>query len=173
MITRCPYNICDSLFINYYSIKDKFNYIFRYSKPIKLEEITFKNSINEISENFISIYNEANKAEQYQLLNICGPGYRKALEFLIKDYLIYKGNNEEIIKKKFLGNCIKEDIDDIRIKEIAERATWIGNDEVHYNRKWLDKDVNDLKILIEMITSHIQVELDHEKMMQDMPEGKK
>jgi len=71
-------------------------------------------------------------------MEICGVGYRKSLEFLIKDYLIGRapeGEGQaaavEAIKKKFLGTCIKEDIEDANIKLVAQRATWLGNDETH------------------------------------------
>ena len=31
---------------------------------------------------------QAETAEKYGLTLVCGPGYRKALEFLIKDYVL-------------------------------------------------------------------------------------
>jgi hypothetical protein len=42
---------------------------------------------------------------------------------------------------------------------MAERATWLGNDETHYVRKWEDKDINDLKILIKVTLHWIEMEL--------------
>lgn len=50
-------------------------------------------------------------------------------------------------------------IDNPKIKEIAKRATWLGNDETHYFRKWEDKDLNDLKKLIEIVVYFISMEL--------------
>jgi hypothetical protein len=172
IITKCPVNNCESFFLNHYS-NNISRYILRYNEPKRLNEITYEENINEISEEFISIYNEANKAEQHGLKNICGPGYRKALEFLIKDYLIYKENDEEVIKNEFLGKCIKEHIDNEKIKNIAERAVWIGNDETHYNRRWEDKDVKDLKKLIDMTVRYIQDDYDYNEIMKDMSQGKK
>lgn len=70
---------------------------------------------------------------------ICGVGYRKALEFLIKDYLISGESGEErkeAIKNKFLGNCIQYDVVNEQIKIVAQRAVWLGNDETHYTRIW-------------------------------------
>lgn len=97
----------------------------------------FSNTITEISPSFDKIYNEAYKAEQQDLEEICGVGYRKALEFLIKDYLISKGEeNEETIKNAPLGQCIQNYVNDDRIKKVAKRAAWLGNDETHYVRKW-------------------------------------
>jgi hypothetical protein len=73
------------------------------------------------------------------------------------------------VKSTFLGNCIKNWIPDRRIKDIAERAAWLGNDEVHYERKWIDKDVQDLNALIRLVTSYIASEREYQKMMEDMP----
>lgn len=73
------------------------------------------------------------------------------VEFLIKDYTIKKHpEKEDEIRKALLGKCIQNYISVTKIKECAKRATWIGNDETHYVRKWKDKDVKDLKILIQL-----------------------
>ena len=82
-------------------------------------------------------------------------GYRKALEFLIKDYLISLHlDKEEEFRKAALGNCINK-IDNSSIKELARRATWLGNDETHYIRKWEDRDIHDLKNLIDLSYQYI------------------
>ena len=70
-----------------------------------------------------------------------------ALEFLIKDYACLENpDKEEVIKKTLLGKCINEYILDSNVKACAKRATWLGNDETHYVRKWTDQDISDLKI---------------------------
>ena len=33
---------------------------------------------------------------------------------------------------------------------MAKGAVWIGNDETHYVRKWIDKDISDMKRLIDL-----------------------
>ncbi len=134
----------------------------------------FNSTIKDLSTMFCKIYNEAYAAEQTGLEEITGVGYRKALEFLIKDYLIsLHPENEEKIKKKLLGNCINDDIDDQRIKQIAKRATWLGNDETHYVRKWEDKDVSHLKSLIDLCLHWIEAEISTKKILEEMPDGKK
>jgi hypothetical protein len=35
----------------------------------------------------------------------------------------------------FLGNVIKEYIHIPKLKELSERAAWLGNDETHYERR--------------------------------------
>ena len=102
---------------------------------------------------------------------ICGVGYRKALEFLIKDYLISKASDEHIInsiKSTLLSNCIKKYVQNENIKNVAERATWLGNDETHYVRIWADKDVTNLKHLIDLTVRWIENEVETERVLQDM-----
>lgn len=122
-----------------------------YLTPNPPSPIAFPGHINRVSPQFVKIYNEANAAECANLSEIAGMGYRKAVEFLIKDYLISKTEVlEEIekIKRKPLGSCINEYIENPQLKIVAERATWLGNDETHYIRKHEDKDIEDLKRLI-------------------------
>jgi len=120
----------------------------------------FEKEIEDLSPLFSQIYGEAEFAEQEKLMQICGVGYRKALEFLIKDYLIkIKPSDEEDIKKKLLGQCIQDYIDSPKIKSIAEKAVWLGNDETHYVRKWEDKDLKDLKILINITVHFVLMEI--------------
>lgn len=134
---------------------------------------SFSDTIKSISPNFEKIYNQAYCAEQLSLDQICGVGYRKALEFLIKDYLMAGLDDEEekeTIKKKFLSNCIQEDVSDPRIKSVAKRAAWLGNDETHYVRKWADKDVSNLKQLIDLTVRWIEMEVESKKLLEEMPE---
>lgn len=87
------------------------------SEPLKK---TFSSIISDISPDFTIIYNQAFYAEQIHLDQICGVGYRKALEFLIKDYLIHNSEDvifNEKIKSKFLNNCIQDDVKNEMIKE--------------------------------------------------------
>lgn len=152
---------CQNAFVAH-TVKDRQGYhnITELSKGGELKKSEFSKEIIELSPAFVQIFCEAEFAEQEKLMEICGVGYRKALEFLIKDYLIkIKPKEEESIKKKFLGNCIKEDIDNPKIKQIAEKATWLGNDETHYIRKWETKDLTDLKTLISITVNYILMEL--------------
>lgn len=134
---------------------------------------SFSQTIKDISPTFESNYNQALCAEQMSLDQICGPGYRKALEYLIKDYLLLQIENEEQsdkIKNKLLGKCIQEDVVDERIKAVSKRAAWIGNDETHYVRKWAEKDVSNLKQLIDLTVRWIESEVETKRLLEDMPE---
>ena len=59
-------------------------------------------------------------------------------------------------------------MDDPRLKQCAERATWLGNDETHYERKWIDRDVDDLKTLIRLTVNWVESALLTEKYAKGM-----
>ena len=97
------------------------------------------------------------------------------MEFLIKDYLISnttEDTEKEKIKKEFLGAIIEKRVKHAQLKAVAKRATWLGNDETHYERKWQDKDISDLKDLIDLTIRWIETDKLTEKLLHDMPEGK-
>lgn len=96
-------------------------------------------------------------------MEICGTGYRKALEFLVKDYLCHiSPDNADSIKSELLGNSIKR-IESTRIKTLAERCAWIGNDETHYVRKHDDVGLDEIKTFITAILHYVESELAFEK----------
>jgi hypothetical protein len=177
-VFRCTNKTCLNLFIAYYSSFSS-NYSnlpyfqFQYSAPSQRVEKEFSKTIYDISQNFPNIYNQAYAAEQSRLNLICGPGYRKALEFLIKDYLIKLNPGEkEAIRSTFLGKCISEYVTDEKIKEVAKRAAWLGNDETHYLREWEDKDVQVLKDLIDVTVYWIDAEELTKRIIEEMPDKK-
>jgi hypothetical protein len=53
---------------------------------------------------------------------------------------------------------------------VAKRAVWIGNDETHYIKKWNNKDLTDLKILIDLTLHWIEMESLTETYYVEMPE---
>lgn len=165
----CTNSECKACFTVLY---DNFENKFRNIKQSKLQKSVFDKIIEEVSPSFCEIYNQAYAAEQMDLDQVCGVGYRKALEFLIKDYLIsLNPDKEDKIKNKLLGNCIKDDVTDTNIKIVSERAAWLGNDETHYVRKWDGKDVSHLKGLINLCLHWIEAEIKTKKILSEMPEG--
>ena len=163
IIAICVCPECEEMFNIDYKIRrvgEDFEKYINKIFPKKADIIEFDRKIEEISESFIKIYNEANIAEANDLNEIAGMGYRKALEFLIKDYLIHKNSEiKEEIEGKLLGRCINEYVENPKIKNMAKGATWLGNDETHYIRKWIDKDINDLKNMINLTVYWINFEL--------------
>lgn len=171
VVFQCP--SCDHLFISAYEARTSTkyghdDYKFKDSFPIVHKSRDFNLSIQALSPRFSNIYNQSLKAESDRLLEICGPGYRKALEILVKDYLINKtSDDEEMIKRRPLGQCIQQ-ISDPRIQACAERAVWLGNDETHYVRRWENKDLQDLKKLIDLVVHYIEMEIIAEEYQSEM-----
>lgn len=88
----------------------------------------------------------------------------------IKDYLISQHPAEQTtIEAMMLGACIKKYVADPRIKEVARRATWLGNDETHYQRRWIGKDLSDLKIMINLVVHWIEAEHVTAEALKSMP----
>lgn len=167
---ECTNPDCHTAFNTLYNARTrKFSNIIQSTQKIK----GFNTTIKELSPMFCDIYNEAYAAEQMGLKQITGVGYRKALEFVIKDYIIsLDTTKEEAVKKKLLGKCIDDDVTDSKIKQVAKRAAWLGNDETHYVRKWEEMDITHLKKLIDLSLHWIEAEIETKKMLDEMPEGK-
>lgn len=167
----CPDPSCEVAFSAEYQSGDQYHYEFNQivTKTNAIEQ--FDSEISAVSPSFVKIYNEAFSAEQYSLLEVAGVGYRKAFEFLIKDYLIKeKQVATDKVLNAMLGSCIKEFVDDNRIKESAKRAVWLGNDQTHYTKKWVNKDLKDLKMLIKLSINWISSELLTKQLHVTMPE---
>lgn len=129
-----------------------------YSAPSTFKEETFPKCIETDYPSFVKIYNQSLKAEHYFLDEIAGIGYRKSLEFLIKDFLIYhEHKDEQKVKSTPLGSCISTMINNPQLKIVATRATWLGNDQTHYEQKYTERDINDLKLLIKLSVNWIEM----------------
>ncbi|MCE7793443.1 hypothetical protein K8O68_13535 [Salipaludibacillus sp. CUR1] len=183
---KCPSSSCGSLFFAVYKENDKYNtdldddpfasrFLFEYMYQTKRNDKVFPEEIEEISPDFISIFNQSYHAEQEELNLICGVGYRKALEHLIKDYIINENpSKEDTVKKTHsIQHCINEYIDEADIKEMAERAAWLGNDETHYVREYKDKDIHDLKNLIDITVYFISMKIKAKKYKREIIKRKK
>lgn len=156
----CPNSSCNIPFVAEYRNDKSIDYRFtNFLNPSCQREI-FSQEIENVSPNFVKIYNQSYAAEQNELNEISGMGYRKSLEFLIKDYLSFKFP-ESVAKiiNMTISNCVKTYIDDDRIKNTASLAIWLGNDQTHYEKKWLDKDLLDLKILIKLTVNWVESEI--------------
>jgi hypothetical protein len=172
VVYRCPDDSCRSIFIGYFNhqLVDK-TWMYVYSKTSlgTIRARDFSENIQKVSISFVDIYNQAIVAEGHGLNHITGIGLRKALEFLINDYLVLrKPDQTEQIQKKMLGPCIKDHLDNPNIKDMAERAVWLGNDHTHYVKKWEDKDIRDLKALIDITLHWIEMEVLTEKYKTEM-----
>jgi hypothetical protein len=118
----------------------------------------FSDWIQKMSPQFCALYVEAAVAENAPLSQLAGLGYGKALECLIKDYAKTENpGNEAAIEAAPLGACLKQYLQDDLVKNSAELATWLRNDQVHYLRKHEKHGVPELKSLIKLIVSLVEV----------------
>lgn len=158
----CPN--CENFFYGNFGCRDSrepepFLYCWGLFPSPKVQDV-FPEEVEKLSPNFVEIYHQSQEAENQGLNQISGMGYRKALEFLVKDYAIRLHPDEtESIKSKLLSACISDYINDARIKSLASASAWIGNDEAHYVRKHEDYDVSDLKTFIHAAVSFINSDL--------------
>lgn len=178
VVYRCPRHQCSHAFVARYrqqhvrGRRTDHAYVLVALLPMTIEDVEKSQEINSVSTDYIEIYRQSSAAEKYGLDMIAGGGYRKALEHLIKDYLILQKPDEKAaIERKFLGTCIREDVDDANIRMCAQRAVWLGNDEVHFKRRWASKDIDDLKILLRLVEAWIETSLLTKQYEEEMVEG--
>ncbi|MFA6518097.1 MAG: hypothetical protein WCV93_00390 [Candidatus Shapirobacteria bacterium] len=175
-IFKCPINKCKRYYIGYYYKPSRTGDIFFLKEtlaPQFWKPIYFSDEIKNISSRFERIYNQAAIAENFGLDEIAGGGYRKSLEFLVKDYLIYlKLKTKTQIAELKLSKAVAL-INDNRIQVCAKRAAWLGNDEIHFNRVWENKDIQNLKELIKLSTNLMESDVIAKKYEKEMPEKKK
>jgi hypothetical protein len=173
---KCTHRDCLSMFIGQYRRTQRDSnrnltgtFHLKRTTPVSHIAPEIFEEVIEISPSFKTIFEQASAAESYGLNEISGVGYRKALEFLVKDYCIHKSpEKEEEIKASLLGVVINNHVDDTNLKTCAQRAAWLGNDETHYVRKWEDKDISDLKTLIELSCVWVRSNVLTEKYLQEM-----
>lgn len=143
-----------------------------YNPPINAN---IPENIGKISDSFSKIYTQALQAKQAGLDQIYGMGLRKALEFLVKDFGIYlHPEASEDIKKRQLGYVIDKYFTEFTaITALFKAATWIGNDETHYERKHPDKDAETIKRFISATMLQISSRLTSDEAMSMIEESAK
>ncbi|MDM8100960.1 DUF4145 domain-containing protein [Oceanobacillus oncorhynchi] len=114
--------------------------------------------------NFYEIYSQSLTAEENDLDQIAGMGYRKALEFLVTDYLIaypVEGAEEEWLTnpKTTLSKKISK-LPSQRIQKLAKAISFLGNDETHYSRQHPEHDIQSIKAFTRALISEIQNEIE-------------
>lgn len=160
--------LCDKYFVRMFNLNtsDVYGYPseigLTYNPPIKAN---IPNEIKDISNKFSDIYMQALKAKKAGLDQIYGMGLRKALEFLAKDFAIHlEPEKKEEITKNQLGYVIKNFFKDYpNIIKLFQAASWIGNDEVHYDRKIPNEDAETIFKFISVIMMQVSSQLIYEK----------
>jgi len=57
-----------------------------------------------------------------------------------------------------LNTVITKYLSGDKLPVVSKRAAWLGNDETHYERRWVGKDLQDLKKLIQAVEHFIAME---------------
>lgn len=131
-----------------------------YTYQVRLEN-SLPAVVNDTFPSFKVIYEQSLEAESQGLDQIAGIGFRKSIEFLIKEYVIHQNPaSADDVKSKFLGKVIKENLSEFpKIQTLATAAVWIGNDETHFVRVHNDKDIQDMKDFLTATALFISAEL--------------
>lgn len=166
---QCTNAKCTKVFIAQHKLNDS-NFEFTrtlngfpkgpaWPKPIKeLKSGNLDADENQMPSKFIKTYIQSLEAENSGLDELAGVGYRKAIEYLVKDWAIQnKPDDKKKIENSWLADVIKKYYDG-DLKEILDRATWLGNDQTHYIKLFQEFDIGVLKELIDLI----MVELDRQ-----------
>lgn len=176
---KCSNKNCNSLIIRDTLGNEDNAVMISYGLPEPFDFSPYPN-IKIISPNFIKLYNDAWEVEQLWYKEIAWPWYRKAIEYLIKDFVIHTNipdieeenieDNEEWqeIAKMSIASCIDKYLDNPTLKEISKRAFWLWNDQVHYYQKRENKDIDDLKKAILVAMHHIEMALNARDILKDM-----
>ena len=107
---------------------------------------------------FAKMYCEAASAEARNFSGICGMGFRKALEILVKQYAVKAfPADADTIYKEFLSQTISR-IQNAKIQTLARAATWLGNDQTHLQTIHPEYSVADIKAFIKTLCYHILME---------------
>ncbi|WP_270390488.1 hypothetical protein [Blautia massiliensis (ex Durand et al. 2017)] len=152
---------CDNEFMSSHSYDPEDDgYLCTSTAPAQFVEHVFSDKLQSLSPQFVKTYNESLHAESLDLTSICGMGYRKALEFLIKDYAISKNpDSKSIIEQLPLSKCIDTYIPEDRLKTLAKASAWLGNDQTHYVQKHSTHGLKELKQFINAFVTFIDADL--------------
>lgn len=167
-ILKCTYSDCLKPIMRYYE-EDSAGIVgglqadyrelpLSYSKEVKTD---LPKNIQELSPNFVNNYKETLLAKEYCLNELIGMGYRKSIEFLIKDFVL-KTNQAEYLKinKMPLKTVIENYLTSSeKLQTLGLACAYLGNDFTHYERRNLDKDIEDLERFLKLLVSYISNEL--------------
>lgn len=184
LICQCP--LCHEIFFAQYDfemILDPFGFPKFRPEPIyypsKQQIPVVEKEIETLSPNFLDAFRQATMIEQLKYSDLAGLAYRRAFEFLIKDYVIslMPDKEEEIINDSSVSNIINNRIPETRefvqLKEISKRVWWLGSDYAHYKKHYIDKDILDLKQCIDIVKYQIVMNLRYNHQVASIKKNRK
>lgn len=124
-------------------------------------DLNIPDNIKKISKDFEEVYTQSETAYQLDLKQIAGMGYRKSVEILVKDFLIYKDpDNSEKILKLTLNSAISK-IENKKLENLARMCAYLGNDQTHPIKLHPSKDIDDLRNFTENLVLLIAFEINY------------
>lgn len=130
--------------------------------PHSTEVTEFSVNIQKLSQKFVKLYNQAEEAEHQGLDEICGMGYRRSVEFLVDAYVRYKNPGTDIDASLPLAKKIQDYVPEEKIRELAKKTAWLGNDETHIEKKHPNRDISDMKKFIRAMVTLIDADFAYE-----------
>lgn len=118
----------------------------------------YRNEIIEgISAGFVRYYNQAQRAELAGDTELAATGFRMALECLVKDYAIseLQKPRDEVIRKT-LFNAIGDYLGERDLIATADVVRVLGNDYVHYERRYPEYDLTLLKQYLDIFVKLVE-----------------
>ncbi|EOJ20315.1 DUF4145 domain-containing protein [Enterococcus faecalis] len=136
-------------------------------KEILLKFADISSEIQEKFPEFVKIMKQSQEAEDANLDQLAGMGYRKALEFLVTDFLLeypQEGASEDWLKnpKTSLSSKIAK-LPKERTKNLSKAISFIGNDETHYSKRHPEQDVKSIKMFLKALISDIENEIAYQE----------
>lgn len=111
---------------------------------------------------FFRIYQQSSIAELKGLNEVCGMGYRKALESLVKEYTMNKFfSDKENIKKESLTQTINRLKNIPHVFNLSRKITWLWNEQTNMSMKYSDYDISQTKAFVVALCYFIAMENVH------------
>ncbi|KRL55912.1 hypothetical protein FC70_GL000497 [Paucilactobacillus oligofermentans DSM 15707 = LMG 22743] len=162
MLSYCYY--CQSTSFHYLARSDEdYSFYFIEKSIPELEDNTeLSDYIRKTFPSFSKIYSQSQVAEEEGLDLISGMGYRKAVEFLVSDYLINFQKDDPSITETWISSPLTslnnkiQKLNDENLKALSTAITWIGNDETHYSKRNPDYDISEMKKFINALLAMIE-----------------
>lgn len=162
VVLTCPRKDCRSVFIAYYGLGFGGSYELQGCLPYTPKKPDVPESVAAISERFVKVYTEAESAHSHHLDEVAGGGYRKALEVLVKDFLIVRGiKDEATVIEMSLHDAVKALPSEVATN-LAYFTKVLGNDETHFYRELSGKSIEELRGYLDATVTTLKLYLIHE-----------